>query len=309
MTTPSAPGGRFLGLAEAVAASCLWASSGIFAIHLFRLGVPPASVALYRPALATAILLPVLVAALRAGILTDARGLLVMALGGGIAVGVFQIAFELSMDAVGVPTTVALLYLAPVLVLAASGPLLGEWPSRTRVLLGSLTVAGVWISVLGAEEVPATFGTTGIAWGLLGAVGYAAYTLFGRFATPRYGSARTLLYSTAGSVVFLAVALPLTSGPPPLPPSTRAWVLLAVFALLTMVAAQFLFFDALGRVEASAAAIAAAAEPAVAAVLATVMLSQGLRPIGWVGIALVVIGVVGIGATAPREAARAGSGT
>jgi DME family drug/metabolite transporter len=293
----SARGRRVLGLAEAVAASCLWASAGIFAVHLFRLGVPPDAVALLRPAIAALILGVVLLLARGSAIATDARGLLVMALGGGTAVGVFQIAYQFSTDAVGVPRTVALLYLAPAIVVAVSGPLLGEWPSLRRVGLAALTVGGVWVSVLGAEEVPAEFGTSGVVWGVLAALSYAGYTLFGRFATPRYGSARTVLYSTAGAAVLLAVVLPLTSGAPPLPPSARAWVLLVVFAILTIAAAQFLFFDALGRIEAGTASIAAAAEPAVAAVLATVMLSQGLRPIGWVGIALIVAGVVGIGVT------------
>jgi DME family drug/metabolite transporter len=70
------------------------------------------------------------------------------------------------------------------------------------------------------------------------------------------------------------------------------------FGALTIAVAQFLFFDALGRIEASGASIASAAEPAVAAVLATVLLSQGLAPLGWLGIVLVIAGVVGVGVTA-----------
>ena len=40
--------GRRLGYLEAVCAACLWGSSGIFSVHLFRMGVPPESVALLR---------------------------------------------------------------------------------------------------------------------------------------------------------------------------------------------------------------------------------------------------------------------
>jgi DME family drug/metabolite transporter len=75
-----------------------------------------------------------------------------------------------------------------------------------------------------------------------------------------------------------------------------------IFGALTIAAAQLLFFDALGRIEAGAASIATAAEPVVAAVLATVLLSQGLAPVGWAGIALVVAGVVGVGLTARSPA-------
>jgi DME family drug/metabolite transporter len=261
-------------------------------------------VALFRPALGAAFLFCVAALGRPASLVVGVRGLVVIGVGGGAAVALFQVAYQLSMDAVGVPTTVALLYLAPAMVVAASGPVLGEWPSRMRVALAALTIAGVWITVLGAETVPTTYGTSGSIWGVLAAVGYAAYTLFGRFAAPTYGSFRTVVYSSTGAACLLAVILPFF-GPPPLPPDARAWGVLVMFAVLTVAIAQFLFFDALRRVEASVASIAAAAEPAVAALLATVLLAQGLRPLGWLGIALVMGGVVGLGVAEGRERAAA----
>jgi drug/metabolite transporter (DMT)-like permease len=293
---------RLIGFFEALAAACLWASSGVFAVTLFRLGLPPESVALLRPLVGVAFLAAGFALTSPQALRVSRREVLVLGLGGGMAVGVFQIAYQLSTDAVGVPTTVALLYLAPAIVVAGSGPLLGEWPTARRVALVGLTLLGVWLTVLGAEDVPATFGTSGLAWGVLAGVGYATYTLFGRFATPRYGSAKTVLYSTAGACVVLASLVPLAPVPMTLPSGAAAWLLLIAFGALTIAAAQLLFFDALGRIEASGASIATAAEPAVAAVLATILLSQGLQPAGWVGIGLVVAGVVGVGATA-RSAA------
>jgi len=298
VTAGAAHGGRFLGFVEALAASCLWGSSGIFAVHLFRLGVPPETVALLRPIMGVAFLVAG-VAATRPGLLRiDMPGLLTLGLGGGAAVGVFQVAYQLSTDAVGVPTTVALLYLAPPIVVVASGPLLGEWPNGSRVALAALTLVGVWLSVLGAREVPTTFGSSGMAWGVLAAASYATYTLFGRHATPRYGSTRTVVYSTAGACAALSVFVPVATGPLTLRSSAGAWLLVVAFGAVTIAGAQFLFFDALGRIEAASASIATAAEPAVAAVLATLLLTQGLSPIGWIGIALVVAGVVGVGVTA-----------
>jgi DME family drug/metabolite transporter len=288
---------RLLGYAEAIAAASLWGSSGIFAVHLFRMGVPPESLALLRPLLGGLILV-VAVAAQNVRVLRiDARGLASLTLGGGLSVGVFQIAYQLSTDAVGVPSTVAMLYLAPAVVAAASGPLLGEWPDRTRLGLLAVTLTGVWLSVLGAEEVTATFGSTGVGWGVLAGVSYGAYTLFGRFAAPRYGSLPTVVYSTLGSCAFLAVVVPATSGPVVWPGSGAAWILLFFFALLTIAVAHFLFFDALARIDASRASIATAVEPVVAGVLATLLLAQGLTPLGWAGIGLVALGVAGVGLT------------
>jgi DME family drug/metabolite transporter len=288
---------RALGYFEALGAATLWGSSGIFAVALFRSGVPPESVALLRPTVGVIFLAALLAVLSPRSLRADRRALLVLGVGGGSAVAVFQIAYQLSTDAVGVPTTVALLYLSPAIVVAASGPLLGEWPSPRRIGLVVITLAGVWLSVVGAHEVPAEFGSTGTVWGVLAALGYAAYTLFGRYASPRFGSARTVFYSTLGSCVVLLAALPTLGSAVVLPSTRTSWALLFAFSLLTISVAHTLFFDALARVEAGRVSIAAAVEPAVAAVLATTLLGQGLSALGWLGIGLVVIGVAGVGVT------------
>jgi len=289
-----------LGYAEAVVAASLWGSSGIFAVNLFRLGVPPESLAFLRPLVGAMILLIVLCLRDRGGLRIDRRGLLILMAGGGISIGFFQIAYQLSTDAVGVPSTVAMLYLAPAVVALASGPLLNEWPDRTRIALLVVTLTGVWLSVLGADSVTATFGSSGLGWGVMAGVAYGGYTLFGRYAAPTYGSIPTVVYSTLGCVLFLAITVPITSGPIVWPGSTAAWLVLLTFSVLTVAVAHFLFFDALARIDASRASIATAIEPVVAASLATVLLGQGLSPLGWTGIAIVVTGVAGVGATARK---------
>lgn len=289
-----------LGYAEAVVAASLWGSSGIFAVNLFRLGVPPESLAFLRPLVGAMILLIVVCLRDRGGLRIDRRGLLILMAGGGIFIGFFQIAYQLSTDAVGVPSTVAMLYLAPAVVALASGPLLNEWPDRTRIALLVVTLTGVWLSVLGADSVTATFGSSGLGWGVMAGVAYGGYTLFGRYAAPAYGSIPTVVYSTLGCVLFLAITVPVTSGPIVWPGSTAAWLVLLTFSVLTVAVAHFLFFDALARIDANRASIATAIEPVVAASLATVLLGQGLSPLGWTGIAIVVAGVAGVGATARK---------
>jgi DME family drug/metabolite transporter len=292
---------RLIGYGQAILAASLWGSSGVFAVHLFRLGVPPESLAFLRPFLGGIILLALALARSAVDLRLDATGIATLFVGGGLTVGLFQIAYQLSMDAVGVPSTVALLYLAPAVVAVSSGPLLGEWPDRRRIALLALTLSGVWLTVLGAEEVEATFGTRGLGWGILAGVSYGGYTLFGRFAAPRYGSMPTVVYSTIGSCLFLALVVPATSGPIVWPATLQVWTLLTAFALLTITVAHFLFFDALARIDASRASISTAVEPVVAGVLATTLLSQGLEPMGWAGIALVVVGVAGVGFAGPGE--------
>ncbi|NNL31049.1 MAG: hypothetical protein HKO77_08510 [Gemmatimonadetes bacterium] len=103
--------GVLVGYFEAVLAASLWGSSGIFAVNLFRLGVPPESLALLRPLVGGVVLvLGILVVRGGRSLLLDLRGFVILSLGGGLAIGVFQLAYQLSTDAVGVPSTVALLY-------------------------------------------------------------------------------------------------------------------------------------------------------------------------------------------------------
>ena len=291
-----------MGYLEAIAAACLWGSSGIFSVHLFRMGVPPETVALLRPVVGALVLVAVFGVLRSASLRVSRRAIVILGLGGGVAVAIFQLAYQLSTDAVGVPTTVALLYLAPALGVAAAGPLLGEWPTRTRAALVVVTLVGVWLSVAGSDHVPAAFGSAGLAWGALAGLSYATYTLFGRFASARYGAAPTVVYSTVGACVVLTVTLLSVEGTITLPDTVSAWALLVVFGATTIALAQFLFSDALARIEASRASLATTIEPVVAAILATLLLDQGLRSLGWIGIVLVVAGVVGVGVTGRRTA-------
>jgi len=301
VTEAAARRSRLLGYFEAVAAACLWGSSGIFAVQLFRLGIPPESVAVWRPVVGVLFLIAGFALTRPRDLAVGPRELAILGLGGGSVVGLLHVAYQFSTDAVGVPTTVALLYLAPAFVAVASGPLLHEWPSRRRVALVVLTLAGVWLSVLGADDVGSTFGASGLVWGVLAGLGYALSTLFGRYATPRFGATRTVVYSTLGACVVVAGVLVFLGEPLVTPATPRGWLLVIGFGALTIGMAQLLFFDALGRIEASRVSVATAAEPAVAALLATALLSQGLRPIGWLGVALIMAGVVGVGlGAAPR---------
>src|SRR5690606_2274390 len=131
----------------------------------------------------------------RSELVVDARGAAVLVGVGGLTTAVFQVAYQMATEAAGVPVTVALLYLAPAIVLAASGPLLGERPSGRRVAFGLLSVVGVWLTVLHARGADLALPGRGVTWGLLAAVGYAGYTLFGRHAAPRWGATATVVYS------------------------------------------------------------------------------------------------------------------
>ena len=291
--------GRWIGYIEVIGAAALWGSSGIFSVHLFATGLPPESVALLRPVLGLVFLGAFFQA--RGGLRVSARALVLLAGLGGLLTGVFQLAYQFAVAEVGVPTTVALVYLAPAFVVAASGPLLGEWPTPMRVGLAVVSVTGVWMTVFGARNAEAGTSLTGVLWGALAGASYAGYTLFGRHASLRFGSPATAVYSAAGACLLLAVVLPVAGMGVQLPVGASTWALLALYALLTIAVATALFYDGLGRIEADRASIVTTAEPLVAAVLATTLLDQGLTTIGWLGLGLVVVSVSGAYASGTRN--------
>ena len=285
-------GGETVGTVEVLAAATLWGTSGLFSVWLFREGVGPVDVALFRPLIAAVAL--ALWATIRdRNALWPGRDLAVLWLVGGGVTAVFQLGYQLSTEAVGVPATVGMLYLAPLIVMAVGIPLLGERATRSQVGFGILAVVGVWGVVVGARGADVMLSPAGIAWGLTTAAGYAGYTLFGRWAAARWSPLTTVLHSQVGATLLLAVVVPLLWGPVSWPRELDAAAMLTTYGLLTDAVAVLLFYDAMRRIPAAKAAVTATIEPVVAAVLAGVVLGQTLTAWGWLGLVLVVGGVAG----------------
>src|SRR2546426_2900220 len=92
-------------------------------------------------------------------------------------------------------------------------------------------------------------------------------------------------------IFILGIVLPLAGHPPAPPPSAAAWRGVAGLTAGAVLAANFLFFAAVQRIEAAPAAVAATIEPVVGTLLALLLFNQRLSGLGWLGLALVVGGV------------------
>jgi len=164
-----------------------------------------------------------------------------------------------------------------------------------RVLLALLVMAGVALTVTGGSNAGAEAARLGIgaglAGGLLSALSYAGTTLLARFAVPRYGAVRVLFLEALGGIVIMGIVLTLAGHPPAPPPSAAAWRGVAGLTAGAVLAANFLFFAAVQRIEAAPAAVAATIEPVVGTLLALLLFNQRLSGLGWLGLALVVGGV------------------
>ena len=285
---------RVAGYLYAIAAGATWGTTGPLSTGLYGL-MPATSIGFWRVLMGTVCLAVWGLAFRRDLFRVDARGWLLVGVGGGMLVALFEIAYQFAIAGAGVAGAAAMLYTAPVIVAVLARVILREALTLERLVLALAVMVGVALTVThgsnaGAEAARLGIGA-GIAGGLLSALSYALTTLMARFAVPRYGAVRVLFLEALGGVVILAIVLSLASHAPAPPPSVAAWRGLLGLTAGSVLAANMLFFAAVKRIEAAPAAVAATIEPVVGTLLALVFFNQKLTALGWLGLLMVVGGV------------------
>ncbi len=285
---------RLAGYALALGAGATWGTTGPLSTGLYGL-MPATSIGFWRVLLGTVCLALWGLAFRRDLFRVDRAGWLLVGLGGGLLVALFEVAYQFAIAGAGVAGAAAMLYTAPVIVAVLARWLLKEALTPVRLLLALFVMAGVALTVTGGSNAGAEAArlgiAAGIAGGLLSALSYALTTLMARFAVPRYGAVRVLFLEAAGGVAILGIGLALAGRAPTPPPSLAAWRGLAGLTAGSVLAANILFFAAVKRIEAAPAAVAATIEPVVGTLLALLLFNQRLSAPGWVGLTMVVAGV------------------
>ncbi len=285
---------RIIGYLCALGAGATWGTTGPLSTGLYGL-MPATSIGFWRVLIGTVALAVWGLLFRRDLFRVDRRGWLLVGLGGGALVALFEIAYQFAIAGVGVAGAAALLYTAPVIVAVLARFILKEALTPLRVALALIVMVGVALTVTGGSNAGAEAARTGIAagiaGGLLSALSYAFTTLMARYAVPRYGVVKVLFLEAVGGVLITGVALTIWGRTPTVPPSFDAWRGLLGLAAGSVLAANFLFFAAVKRIEAAPAAVAATIEPVVGALLAFLLFSQHLTPLGVIGLLMVVGGV------------------
>lgn len=288
---------RVAGYAFALGAGALWGTTGPLSTALYKEGEAITGIGFWRVLLGTLAVAAYALVFRRDLFKVDRRGLLLVGLGGGALVALFEVAYQFAIAGAGVASAAALLYTAPFLVALLARPLLGEALTSRRLLLAAVVGVGAVFAVQGGSHGANLAGVTtprlalGVAGGLLAALSYAGTTLLARFAVPRYGVTKVLLLEIAGGTLLLGIILPL-AGRAPVPPATAGgWLYIVALVVGTVILANVFFFSATRRIEAAPTAVAATIEPVVGTLLALALFSQHLTAIGWLGLLMVVGGV------------------
>ncbi|WP_406209739.1 DMT family transporter [Streptomyces sp. NBC_01017] len=276
-----------------LAASVLWGTTGTAAT--FAPGVGP--LAIGAVAMGLGGLLQALIAApqirhLASG-LCDQRGTVLL---GAVSVAVYPLAFYSSMHLAGVAVgTVVSIGTAPLASALIERIMDGRRLTRRWTLAATLGLLGTVLLCV-AEAAHASDGTgrssmagtlLGIGLGLVAAVTYALYSWSAHRLITGEIPSRAAMGAVFGLGGLLLLPVLLVTGAPLVASWSNAAVG-AYMALVPMFAGYVLFGWGLARVPASTATTLSLLEPAVAAVLAVLVVGERLPATGWTGIVLVI---------------------
>ncbi|WP_407547784.1 EamA family transporter [Streptomyces sp. Pv4-95] len=289
----SADGSVRVGSLCVLLASVLWGTTGTAAT--FAPSVGP--LAIGAVAMGLGGLLQALMAAARiareASGLRAQRGVVLL---GAVAVGLYPLAFYSSMHLAGVAAgTVVSIGSAPLASALIERVVDGRRLTRRWMLGAALGLSGtVLLCVAEAAEAQSGSGAgsvrmtvLGVGLGLVAGLTYALYSWAAHRLISRGVSSGAAMGSVFGLGGVLLVPVLLATGAPLLASWPNAAVG-AYMALVPMFIGYVLFGWGLAHVPASTATTLSLLEPAVAAVLAVLVVGERLPPLGWGGIALVV---------------------
>lgn len=231
---------------------------------------------------------------------------LLLLLGTGLGLAVFQAAFFGSVQATGVAvSTVVTLGAGPVFTAVGGRLFLDERIGRVGVLAVCGALAGLAVLVLGDRG--GSVRPLGVGLALLSAAGYAAATLLARW-TGRHGAGEdpyslTLWSFGIGAVLLLPLAwaeglLPHTAHP------GRVLLVMGYVVAVTTALAYPLYFAGVAAVRAATAAAVMLLEPVSAAVLAVTLLGERLTATTVIGTLLLLTAVAGLALSEARSAGR-----
>lgn len=268
------------GITFALLAAFFWGVSGAIAADAFS-EVSPARVAEVRALLTSLFFIPF---ALYRGAFAPKGGLGWFALLGVILAG-SNVTFYWAVERLGVGPGATIQFLAPIFVLAWMVVVQRRKVSPAVWVAAVVAVAGVFFiteawNLEGGDWV-------GVTWGLVSAVVFASYLVYGEFLGRRYSSITLVTWGFIFASVFWLIVQPIWTFPTDL--STKVWAEL-VWVAIVGTALPFLFsMSALRRAASGIVGVVSTTEPVFAAVAAWILLSQYLSVVQIVG-GLMVLG-------------------
>lgn len=276
-----------------LAAGTLWGLMGIFVRTLASFGFSSLEIAGLRIFFGAILFAAITAAARPEQLKIRLRDAGLFAGMGLLSLLLFTICYFSAIRMASLSVAAILLYTSPIWVMLLSLVCFHEPMTRRKVLAAAMAFGGcVLVSGLGSAE---RLSLPVLAIGLLSAVGYGLYSIFGTFALRRYPpltvTTWAFLFGAAGSVLVCspvhAVQVVRTAEHP-----VRLLMMLLVTAFATAVLPYLLYTVGLSRMRASTAAIMASIEPVVATIAGAAVFGEVLTLPALAGILLVLGAIV-----------------
>jgi len=273
-----------------IAAAC-WSTSGVWVkVIVETSGISAIDLAFWRD-LTTFVILLAGVSLIKPSLLrVQRRDLPMLALMGGIGMGVFHVLWNLSTLMNGAAIATVLQYNSPMIVSVFAWVLWREpltWRKIMAVLLAlSGTVLVAWPNDTGGVQVT----MLGLLVGLASAAAISIYTLAGKRLANTYSSWTVITYVFAFATLALLPFTFFSQGKVNVSPLMLG--AFAGFVFIPTIGGYLSYTLSLQRLQASVAAIIATIEVLFVTVLAYLLLGEQLDSWKFMGMALVVLGVV-----------------
>jgi DME family drug/metabolite transporter len=209
---------------------------------------------------------------------------------GAIGVGTFHVLWNLTIVHINYAIATILLYSSPAFVTLMAWLFWREPLTRFKILAILLTLSGC-VLVAGREQLSGIEMTAGgLILGLIAALAYGSFSLFGRQVAARYSPWTVLTYGFGFGALAL---LPFQFGgtlPLPVPAATWAWF--AGLVLLATIAPFGAYLAGLAHLPVSVASILAASEVVFGSLIGYLIFGEQLEAMQFAGAGLVIAGVL-----------------
>ncbi len=279
-------------------AALMWAVSGSSAKYLFNQGISPFQLVQLRLTIGLALLFVWLLAHRPALLRIARRDILYFALLGTTGMAMVQFTYLLAISKIKVAVAILLEYLAPVLIALYSLLFARDTLTRATMLAVVCATFGCYL-VVGAYNFDLlSLNREGVLCGLLCAVAFAWYSLYGEKGMHRYHPWTVLFYAVLFAAIFWNSAhLFWEAAPLPLEAftgtySATAWGFILYIAILGTIVPFGLYFDAINLIRSTRASITATLEPISAGIISYFFLGESLEPLQLLGMVLVIGSVI-----------------
>ena len=276
-----------------LSAGTLWGIMGIFVRKLGTYGFSSLQIACLRILFGAALFL-VITGVFNRNLLKIQLRDVGLFLGMGLlSLLLFTVCYFTTINLASLSVAAILLYTSPIWVMLMSAICFREKITRRKLLCAAMAFGGcVLVSGIGSTS---SLSPMVIVTGLMSAVGYGLYSIFGTFALRKYQpltvTTYAFLFGAAGAVVLCKpneIITVISSAPNP----AGLVLLLMLTAFVTAVLPYLLYTVGLNHMRASGAAIMASIEPVVATAAGALVFGEALTLSAFTGIALVLGAIV-----------------